>query len=220
MLDRLDLRSGACAAPDLGRVLARPGDGGDGSGVTGDDREEGPLAAVRAIIAAVRARGDDAVREFTARFDGCTIDELAVPAGSIDAAHDQVPQGFLDAVEFAAGNIRAYHETQLEAPPEKPYRRNGVTVREMTHPLDRVGLYVPGGRAVYPSTVLMTAIPARVAGVGEIVLCVPPDRDGNVPPAVLAGGPGSRGSTRCTGSVARRPSPRWPTAPRASLPST
>ncbi len=187
MLARVDLRSGPGVAPDLGLVLARPGDGADGAGEPGT---AGPLATVRAIIADVRERGDDALRDYTARFDGCTIDTIAVPAESVDAAGSLVPQGFLDAVAFAAGNIRAYHETQLESPAAhghdaEPYRRNGVTVRELIHPLDRVGLYVPGGRAVYPSTVLMTAIPARVAGVEQIALCVPPDRAGLVPAAVL-----------------------------------
>src|SRR5690606_11604202 len=85
---------------------------------------------------------------------------------------------------FAADGIRAFHETQVQ-PPHR-YERDGLVVEGRRQPVDRAGLYVPGGRAVYPSTVLMTAIPARVAGVPQVVLCVPPAADGRVPDATLA----------------------------------
>ena len=164
MLTRLDLR---------GRndwVLPRPSAGGDS-----------PLAAVQEILADVRDRGDLAVRELTARFDGC---ELASSAMSTDGALDRIAPDLRDALEVAAANIRAYHQTQLVD--EVTHERDGIVVRELRRPVDRAGCYAPGGRALYPSTVLMTAIPARVAGVGQVVLCVPPRRDGTLPDEVLA----------------------------------
>ena len=164
MLTRLDLRG------QTAFTLPRPSAGG-----------EAPLDAVKAIIADVRERGDAAVRELTARFDGVTLDEFVVPT---DGALDRIPAALRDALEVAAANIRAYHETQLV--PEVTHERDGIVVRDLHRPVDRAGCYVPGGRALYPSTVLMTAIPARVAGVAEVVLCVPPGRDGTVPDEVLA----------------------------------
>ena len=139
---------------------------------------------MRAIIADVRARGDAALRELTERFDGVAVDALAVPPAEVAAALDAVPGGFRAALEYAAGEIRAYHEAQRGE--ELRLVRDGVELRELAVPVDRAGLYVPGGRAVYPSTVLMTAIPARIAGVAELALCVPPGSDGRVPTATLA----------------------------------
>lgn len=164
MLTRLDLRG------QTHFTLPRPSAGGDA-----------PLAAVQAIIADVRARGDIAVRELTARFDGVELDSFLV---STDGALDRIPAALREALGVAAANIRAYHETQLTA--EITHERDGIVVRELHRPVERAGCYVPGGRASYPSTVLMTAIPARVAGVPEVVLCVPPRRDGTVPDEVLA----------------------------------
>ena len=91
---------------------------------------------------------------------------------------------FRAALAYAAAEIRAYHELQVQPAPRR--ERAGIELEEITRPVDRAGLYVPGGRASYPSTVLMTAIPAQVAGVPEIVLCVPPGPDGRVPDAALA----------------------------------
>src|SRR5207253_6741222 len=88
------------------------------------------------------------------------------------------------ALEMAADNVRDF--AAAEASADVRYERDGLVVRTLRRPVDRAGCYVPGGRAVYPSTVLMTAVPARVAGVGEVVLCVPPDRDGTVADVVLA----------------------------------
>ncbi|MEA3018842.1 MAG: histidinol dehydrogenase, partial [Actinomycetota bacterium] len=170
MLTRLDLRG----ISDLRDRLPRPSGGGDAQA----------LADVQAIVADVRARGDAAVRELTARFDGPELDSFAVDPAEIAAARDRIPAALRDALELAAANIRAYHETQLTG--EVVHERDGIVVRDLLRPVDRAGCYVPGGRAKYPSTVLMTAIPARVAGVGEVVLCVPPGRDGAVPDEVLA----------------------------------
>jgi histidinol dehydrogenase len=170
MLARLDLRG---FTGDLASVLARPEPGG-----------EEPLAAVREIIADVRERGDHALRELTARFDGVAVDELRVGKGDLSAALAGLDPAFREALEFARAQVTAYHRTQLEE--ETRHEREGIVVRTLACPVDRAGCYVPGGRAVYPSTVLMTAIPAQVAGVGEIALCVPPGPDGAVPAATLA----------------------------------
>ncbi|HZT41410.1 MAG TPA: histidinol dehydrogenase [Chthonomonadaceae bacterium] len=140
-------------------------------------------AVVREIVADVRARGDAALLELSRRFDAPDLTALEVPRADWEAAERQVAPELRAAVEQAAANIAAFHEKQrrtswLDAQPE---RITGQLVR----PLDRVGVYVPGGTAAYPSTVLMTAIPARVAGVPEILLCTPAQRDGTVAPLVL-----------------------------------
>jgi len=171
VLSRLDLR-GADADP---RVALTPA-----------ATDAGPLDAVHEIIAAVRAGGDGAVRELTERFDGARIDDLRVPADEIAAASAHVDPTLRDALVHAAGRIREYHEGQAAVPEAVGIDRQGVSVTERVVPVDRVGLYVPGGRAAYPSTVLMTAIPARVAGVADLALCVPPARDGSVPAVTLA----------------------------------
>jgi len=178
VLSRLDLRG--CA--DLSGALAPPDDGAAISDGVSDD---GALESVRAILADVRARGDAAVRDLTERFDGCRLDDLRVPADELQAALDSASPELRAALEVAADRIREYHATQLTAP-EPMLERDGVTLRDMTIPVARAGLYVPGGRAAYPSTVLMTAIPAQLAGVAERVLCVPPAADGTVPASTLA----------------------------------
>ena len=165
MLTRLDVRGQT--AP----VLPRPSAGGDE-----------PLDAVKAILAEVRAGGDGAVRDLTARFDGI---DRPVAAITTAGAVDRIPADLREALTVAAGNIRAYHEAQRHDD-ETAHERDGIVVRELRRPVERAGCYAPGGRALYPSTVLMTAIPARVAGVAEVVLCVPPRKDGTLPDEVLA----------------------------------
>jgi histidinol dehydrogenase len=174
MLQRLDLRGAISATTDLRTILPRP-----------EAAKEPPVAAVQAILADVRERGDAAVREATARFDKVELDELRVPAGELEAALAAIPPLLREALEAARGNILAFHREQVRA--EHTFERDGIVVRELARPVDRAGLYVPGGRAQYPSTVLMTAIPARVAGVPEVVLTVPPDSTtGKVPTSTLA----------------------------------
>jgi histidinol dehydrogenase len=172
VLRLLDLRG----RPDPARALAAPAD--DGS-------TDAALEIVRGIIADVRARGDEALRDLTLRFDGCEIDGLEVPAAELQAAFDTASPALRAALDVAATRIRDYHARQATEP-EVALDADGISVRELTLPVDRAGCYVPGGRAAYPSTVLMTAIPARVAGVPEVVLCVPPGPDGRVPQATLA----------------------------------
>jgi histidinol dehydrogenase len=169
-LNRLDLRG----VDDLVGRLPRPDTGGDE-----------PVAAVEAILADVRARGDEALRELTARFDGVTLDRLRVPSTALTAALEDIPTSLRDALTAARDAIDDFHRAQLR--PEHTYERDGIVIRGRSVPVDRAGVYVPGGRGAYPSTVLMTAVPARVAGVPEVVLCVPPDRaTGEVAPVVLA----------------------------------
>jgi histidinol dehydrogenase len=142
------------------------------------------VAAVREILADVRARGDDAVRDLTERFDGVRLADLRVPAGELKDALARIPDELRDAMEVAAGRIERYHRAQLHAPIQVD--DGGVHVRTGSVPVDRAGCYVPGGRARYPSTVLMTALVAKVAGVREVVLVTPPAPDGTVPDSTLA----------------------------------
>jgi len=150
-----------------------------------DDSEV--LEIVRGVIAGIRAEGDKALLEFTRRFDGLScssMDELALDRGAFAAAFDRISGAERDALQSAAERIRSYHEHQLSAGwtfTDEYGNRLGQKVTA----LDRVGIYVPGGQANYPSTVLMTAIPARVAGVGEIIMTVPAP-DGQRSDLVLA----------------------------------
>ena len=150
-------------------------------------REDAPDVdeAVAAIIADVRAQGDAAVVDLTRRFDRCDVTgRMRVTRDEIDAAAGSVPQGDADALRLAAGRIRAYHERQV--PPDAEWTDGaGATLGWRWTPVDAAGLYVPGGLASYPSSVLMNAIPAKVAGVGRLVMCVPTPDD-RINPLVLA----------------------------------
>lgn len=142
------------------------------------------------ILADVRARGDAAVLEYTARFDrleAASVAELELPAEALQRSLAGLPEAQRDALQAAARRIRAYHERQLEACGRSfSYRdEDGTLLGQKVTPLDRVGIYVPGGKAAYPSSVLMNAIPAQVAGVGEIVMVVPTPQ-GERNPLVLA----------------------------------
>jgi histidinol dehydrogenase len=144
--------------------------------------------AVDTIVRAVRERGDEAVSELTKRFDGFEapdVASLAIGPDELASAECLLSPDVVAALHYAAERIARYHEAALP----KSWRitdEHGSVLGQEIRPLDRIGVYVPGGRAAYPSTVLMTAIPARVAGVAEIVLVTPPDREGRVAPAVLA----------------------------------
>ena len=142
-------------------------------------------ATVREIIADVRKNGDAALLGYTERFDGAKLDSLAVQPEEMQEALDQADPEFLRVLNRAAENIRYFHQAQKrESFVLTP--RAGVTMGQRVIPVDRAGLYVPGGTAAYPSTVLMDAIPAKIAGCGEIVMTTPPARDGSVNPAILA----------------------------------
>ena len=145
---------------------------------------------VATILADVRGRGDAAVLEYTERFDGVSaarVAELEIPHADLQAALEAIPARQRDALEAAAQRVRSYHERQLDACGRSwSYRdADGTLLGQKVTPLDRVGIYVPGGKATYPSSVLMNALPAKVAGVGEIVMVVPTPR-GERNPLVLA----------------------------------
>ena len=136
---------------------------------------------VKAILADVKARGDAAVLEYTARFDAldvASVAQLELSRGELKAAFDAITPAQRNALEAAAARVRAYHERQLEACGRSwSYRdADGTLLGQKVTPLDRVGVYVPGGKAAYPSSVLMNVVPAQVAGVGEIVMVVPTPR--------------------------------------------
>ena len=139
--------------------------------------------AVREIIEAVRRRGDAAVKEYTARFDGAVLDDLRVSEAEFKAAEKAVEPLLLEALRKAKENIEKFHRRQLRASwwESAP----GILVGQRFRPLHSTGAYVPGGTAAYPSSVLMTVLPARVAGVKEIYLCTPPGADGKVHPLTL-----------------------------------
>lgn len=148
--------------------------------------EEGIWSKVEKIINDVKTRGDQALVEYTGLFDGCSIEgRLAVRREEIDEAAGRVGQEFMTLLRQAGENIVAFHRQQIQ----KDWfmqDAEGSIVGQIRRPLDRVGVYVPGGTANYPSSVLMTCLPAVVAGVPEIVMVTPPNRDGRIPDATLA----------------------------------
>jgi histidinol dehydrogenase len=169
MLARIDLRG----STDVRRALARPV-------AASDDVTD----VVAEIIAEVRARGDDALRDYTKRFDGHELAALAVPRSESAAALGRLDPALRAALELARDQIAAWHEVQAGG--SLTHTRSGVRVEEMVVPVDRAGCYVPGGRAPLASSVLMTVLPARIAGVPHIALCTPPRPDGTVHDAILA----------------------------------
>lgn len=142
-------------------------------------------AAVADIIAAVRARGDQAVLEFTQRFDGVRPEPMLVSQQEVEEAFAAVEPEFLAVLEQAAQNIRAFHAKQVRNSfviADRP----GIVLGQKVTPIEKVGIYVPGGTAAYPSTVLMDTIPAKIAGCPRIVMVTPPGKDGKLNPAILA----------------------------------
>ena len=140
--------------------------------------------AVSAIIADVRNRKDAALYEYTKRFDGAELDALEVTQKELDAAMAAVEPRFLDILNNAAANIRQFHSHQVRN--SFVCQRSGIVLGQKVTPIENVGIYVPGGTAAYPSTVLMDSIPAKIAGCRQIVMVSPPGRDGNIPAAILA----------------------------------
>ena len=140
---------------------------------------------VEAILAAVRDRGDAAIAEFTERFDGFRPEPMAVSPEALEQAWTSLPTNLRDALELAHRRITDFHQRQRPADLAVT-GPHGEQLGRRWRPVERAGLYVPGGRAAYPSTVLMNAVPARVAGVKDVVICSPAGRDGAVNPVVLA----------------------------------
>lgn len=149
------------------------------------EKSEAAELAVSGIIADIRQKGDRALKEYTRRFDGVIPASLQVSRDEISAALNEVDPALLTTMYRAAENIRSYHRRQMRQG-FVATGAYGTMMGQRVLPLDRVGLYVPGGTAAYPSTVLMSAIPAKIAGVEEILLATPPQKDGSVPAAILA----------------------------------
>ena len=168
-------------------------------------------ATVRAILEDVRTRGDAALFDHAARLDGArlTRDTIAVTDAERETAAASIEPDVREALALAARRIEAFHRRQRRESWFVEEEGTGL-LGQLVRPLARVGLYAPGGSAAYPSSVLMNAIPAKVAGVEEIALCTPVGKDGVVPPAVLAAAD-LAGSGRSTGSAGRRRSAPWPT---------
>ncbi len=169
--------------------LGAPGaeDALDALAAAGAEALAGAEAAAGRILEAVRREGDAALLRYTQELDGVSLEPGGIPVSEaeMNQAGDALPAEVRDALALAAGRIRAFHLATL---PKPVFHSPGPGERLalVPTPLRRVGLYVPGGRAAYPSTVLMSALAAEAAGVEEIVLCTPPAGDGSVPPAVLA----------------------------------
>ena len=140
---------------------------------------------VTGIIAEVIKNGDAALKAYAEKFDRVTLQALEVTQEEIDAAYEKADREFVSILEEAAANIREFHSRQVRDGFEIR-REDGVVIGQKITPIEKVGLYVPGGTAAYPSTVLMDAIPAKIAGCKEIVMVTPPAKDGSVNPDILA----------------------------------
>jgi len=171
VLNRLDLRG--TGSDDLVRRLPRPA-----------AQTEPPVDETRALLAEVKRDGDAALLRLTERYDGATIDSVWVPEADLKAALESIPDDLRAAMDVAKANITAYHQAQRG--PDLVHHNGSIEIREMVRPVDRAACYVPSAEAPLVSTVLMTTIPAKVAGVGEVVVATSPRPDGTVDPGILA----------------------------------
>ncbi len=146
---------------------------------------EGVEKTVSEIIEDVRKNKDKALFKYCEKFDGAKLSALAVTKAEIEEARASVEPKFLDILEKAAANIRKFHEKQVRTG-FVIQDEEGIIIGQKVTPVDRAGLYVPGGTAAYPSTVLMDAVPAKIAGVREVVMVSPPGKDGKINPVILA----------------------------------
>jgi histidinol dehydrogenase len=140
--------------------------------------------SARRIVADVRDRGDEALLECTERFDGVRLEKIQVPLTEMQRARTALSPEVEESFRVAVENVRFFHKRELDRPFEAS--RNGATTGQRVRPVRRAGIYVPGGHGAYPSTLVMAAVPAQVAGVAEIAVCVPPGPDGRVSSHVLA----------------------------------
>lgn len=170
--------------------------------------------SVREIVATVKAQGDEALRTYARKFDGAEITEIEISEAERQAATAKVAENVKRAIATAAKNIAAFHAAQRPAPVEVETAK-GVCCYQRAVPIQRVGLYIPGGQAPLFSTVLMLGLPARIAGCKEVVLCTPQGHDGEVAlkSSTQRTFAASHTSTALEG---RKPSRQWPTARRAS----
>lgn len=139
---------------------------------------------VSGVFEAIKTNGDQALKEFTAKFDGAHLEQLQVTKAELAAASKDTPLELKNAIDHAARNIEAFHKAQV-AKEEHVITQPGVECWRKVTPIEKVGLYIPGGTAPLFSTVLMLAIPAKIAGCKEIVLCTPPNKEGKINPAIL-----------------------------------
>jgi len=139
---------------------------------------------VSEVFEAVKSTGDQALLDYTEKFDGVRLSQLKVTEGELDTAIDSIDDSLKSAVKLAKTNIETFHKTQV-LEPQKVETANGVTCWQETRGIEKVGIYIPGGTAPLFSTILMLAIPARIAGCKEIILCTPPNKEGTVDPAIL-----------------------------------
>ena len=143
------------------------------------------IPTVSEIIENVRENGDKAVREYTIKFDGKAPEKTEITPDEIDALIEKCDKDYISTVAKAAANISDFHKRQLQQS-WLTTKNNGVIMGQRVRGLKRVGIYVPGGTAAYPSSVLMNAIPAKIAGVEEIIMCTPPQKDGTPNPNIIA----------------------------------
>lgn len=141
-------------------------------------------AAVDAVLADVKLRGDAALRDYTEKFDGVRLDALQVSEAELEAAWNSVEPDFIETLRMAAANIRCFHEKQVHE--DFRLEENGVVMGQRYTPIEKVGICVPRSPVAFPSTILMNVIPAKIAGVKDIVLVTPPEENGSVSPAALA----------------------------------
>ena len=152
--------------------------------------EEDVSAAVDAVLAAVKAKGDAALKAYTKQFNGVELEDLQVSEAQLDAAWKGLDPEFIKTLEMAAENIRRFHEHQVHKDfvlTDQP----GILMGQRYTPLEKVGICVPSAPAAFPSTILMNVIPAKIAGVGEIVVVTPPDQNGAISPEALAAAKGA-----------------------------
>ena len=143
------------------------------------------IPAVSEIIENVKANGDTAVKDYTIKFDGKAPEKVEISAEDIDGLIAKCSPEYLETVKKAAANIADFHQRQVQQS-WLTTKENGVIMGQRVRGLKRVGIYVPGGTAAYPSSVLMNAVPAKIAGVNEIVMCTPPQKDGTPNPNIIA----------------------------------
>ena len=142
------------------------------------------LGTVSEILENVKSNGDEAVKAYTEKFDGVLIDDLKVSDDEIKQAYETLDESLLEALKRAAANIEKFHKKQI--PEEWEMEVNpGIKAGQIVRPINSAGCYIPGGRAAYPSSILMTVIPAKIAGVEKVVCVTPPQKDGSILDAIL-----------------------------------
>ena len=145
---------------------------------------ENVLSIVSDIIDDVRLNGDNALKKYTEKFDGVSLSDFKVSSGEIKYAYENIDYVLVDALKSACDNIKRFHEKQIPQAWNMEVRE-GITAGQIIRPINSVGCYIPGGRAVYPSSILMTVIPAKIAGVKRIVCVSPPQNNGKIQDAIL-----------------------------------